>query len=115
MIRFAVFSVPLMLAAPAVAQVAITLPLDADARVESVRYVCGGADQTPFTVQYVNAGADHLAVIPLGQDARIFVNVIAASGARYVAGEYEWWVKGDSATLTNQMDAAASRDCKVTD
>lgn len=103
----------LLMAGPAMAQVTVTLPLNAGANVESVSYVCAEDGTSPLTVQYINAGENSLAMIPVGDSPRIFVNVISGSGARYVAGEFEWWVKGDGATLTNQMDEGATRDCKA--
>lgn len=116
MLRTAFFiTLSLTLATPAVAQLSVTLPLNPDAGVESVSYTCEGGDALSFAVRYVNSGADSLAVVPIDGADRIFVNVIAASGARYVAGEFEWWVKGDSATLTNQMDDAATRTCTAAD
>ena len=30
------------------------------------------------------------------------INVVAASGARYVGSTYEWWNKGKAATFSNQ-------------
>lgn len=113
MTRICLLCLPLLLASPALAQVAVTLPLEKGGNVESVGYSCGTDGSAEFTVQYVNAGSNSLAIVPIDDAERIFVNVIAASGARYVAGEYEWWVKGDDATLTNQMDQANPRDCKV--
>lgn len=113
MTRICLLCLPLLLAGPALAQVAVTLPLEKGGNVESVSYSCGTDGSTEFTVQYVNAGPNSLAIIPVGDADRIFVNVIAASGARYVAGEYEWWVKGDDATLSNQMDQANARACKA--
>ena len=41
----------------------------------------------------------------------IFVNVISASGARYVSGARTWWVKGDDAILTDDMSDAEPVTC----
>lgn len=38
-------------------------------------------------------------VLPDGSRATL-VNVIAASGAKYVGGIYEWWSKGDQASFS---------------
>jgi membrane-bound inhibitor of C-type lysozyme len=54
-----------------------------------------GLPSGPFTVEYLNAGENHLAVLPVHGQALIFANVIAASGARYAAGRYIWWDAGD--------------------
>lgn len=65
-----------------------------------VRYQCQGIEEL-LDVTYVNAAPNFLAVVPLQDHRLVFVNVLAASGAKYVAGEYEWWTKGGEATLTN--------------
>lgn len=64
-----------------------------------VNYQCEGLD--PVSVQYINADPNYLAVMSVGDRKMVFVSVIAASGAKYVAGEYEWWTKGSEATFTN--------------
>ena len=64
-----------------------------------VRYDCGQAE--PLTVDYVNAAPNFLAIVPIEGHKLVFVTVLSASGARYAAGEYEWWTKGDEATLSN--------------
>ncbi|PZO67884.1 MAG: lysozyme inhibitor [Paracoccus denitrificans] len=89
-------------------QITLTLPLDG-ATVTSQTFKCG--EGQPFPVQYINAGANMLALLPVDGDQRIFTNVIAASGARYTSGQYEWWTKGDTATLTDAMDADHPQDC----
>ncbi|WP_378947049.1 MliC family protein [Paracoccus sp. R86501] len=84
------------------AQMALTLPLPSDATVTATQYQCdGGRD---LAVRYVNAGANRLAVIPLEGEELLFANVVAASGARYVSGMWQWWVKGKQATLTRADD-----------
>ncbi|MBC9247257.1 MliC family protein [Paracoccus sp. 11-3] len=77
--------------------------------VTSTSYVCAGGE--PFRVQYVNGAANSLALIPIDGTERVFVNVVSASGARYVSGEYEWWSKGDGAMLDNLMDDAEPQEC----
>ena len=54
-----------------------------------------GLPSGPFTVEYLNAGENHLAVLPVHGQALVFTNVISASGARYAAGRYIWWDAGD--------------------
>lgn len=106
-------AIPLLAAfsLPALAGVNVSLPLEPDAEMTilSMEYQCD-PDET-YAVQYVNAGGNSLALVPIDGKERIFVNVIAASGARYVSGEYEWWTKGSSATLTNLSDPDNPRDC----
>lgn len=64
------------------------------------RFECGkagaalGLPSGPFTVEYVNAGENRIAVLPVHGKPLIFANVISASGARYAAGRYIWWDAG---------------------
>lgn len=90
------------------ADLTLNLPLDPEAGVTAVRYAC--ADGTEVAVRYVNSGADALALIALPEGARLFVGVIAASGARYVAGPYEWWSRGEEARFS---DARAGVDGQI--
>ncbi|HUZ95784.1 MAG TPA: MliC family protein [Edaphobacter sp.] len=53
-----------------------------------------GLPAGPFTVEYLNAGENHLAVLPVHGQALVFANVISGSGARYAAGRYIWWDAG---------------------
>ncbi|WP_295047783.1 MliC family protein [uncultured Paracoccus sp.] len=100
------------LAGPVRAQTTLSLPLDG-ATLENLTYFCDKGAMVE--VRYLNAGPNSLALLPLDGEQRIFVNVIAASGARYVSGEYEWWTKGRSATLTNAMNEAETQSCVETD
>lgn len=100
-----------IVAPPAFAQasLSVVLDLDAESSVMTASYTCDNGDG--FAVQYVNTGPNSLALIPIdGQDV-VFVNVVSGSGARYVSGPYEWWTKGDAATLTNQFEAASAAQC----
>lgn len=100
-----------MISAPAHAEQArpyITLPLEAsgEASVNTVTYTCG---EETLSVSYVNADPNFLAILPVEEKSTVFASVIAASGARYAAGQYEWWSKGDDATL---RDLTAGEDAK---
>lgn len=53
-----------------------------------------GLPAGPFTVEYLNAGENHLAVLPIHGQGLVFANVISGSGARYAAGRYIWWDAG---------------------
>lgn len=99
----------MLLGAPAAAQPMLSLPLASDANLSSAVYACDDGRQVAVT--YVNSGLDALAVITLEDAPQVFVNVIAASGARYVAGTHEWWSKGDQATLTDAMSDADPATC----
>lgn len=64
-----------------------------------VEYHCEGLE--PFTVDFVNASPNFLAIVPIGPQKLVFVNVLSASGAKYVSGQFEFWTKGSEATLTD--------------
>jgi membrane-bound inhibitor of C-type lysozyme len=80
-------------------QVMIALSGDAERRI--VRYECDGVQ--PFAVEYVNAAPNFLALVPVEGHTMVFANVAAASGARYVAGSYEWWTRGAEATFADTL------------
>lgn len=68
------------------------------ADTRSVDYKCENGRK--FTVQYLNKGDNSLAVVPVSDNSTlVFSNVISASGAKYAAGQYIWWTKGEEATL----------------
>lgn len=97
-------ALPLLLALPIPAgavetslQLVLELPGNAERNV--VRYECDGLE--PFAVDYVNASPIFLAIVPIEGEPLLFANVIAASGARYASGQYEWWTSGSEATLTD--------------
>lgn len=95
----ALIAIPLMLvAAPAMAGDApsLSLSLPAGTNVTTASYDCGD-----FTLdaQYINGGQVMLAGLQWPDNHVIAANVIAASGARYAAGQYVWWTKGDDGTL----------------
>ncbi|MBI4920275.1 MAG: MliC family protein [Devosia nanyangense] len=79
---------------------------------KAVTYACEGHD--PLIVEYLNAAPNFLALLPVGDQTLIFVNVISASGAKYESGSYVWWTKGADATLhdvTEGLDAAPVLTC----
>lgn len=76
--------------------VGLTLPLGGDVEQKRVVYQCEGAE-ADVPVLYVNAAPNYLAIVPVEGARLIFAGVIAASGARYVAGPFEWWSKGSEA------------------
>jgi membrane-bound inhibitor of C-type lysozyme len=114
MLRFSILAIAMATGTTAAsAQAVVSIPLDigpADT-VSSQTYACGEAE--PFAVQYVNAGANALAVLPINGETRIFVNVVSASGAKYVSGTDVWWTKGDSATLENELESGSLQECKA--
>ena len=106
LVVFAMIYGPHMTAAQTTLSVALPLgPMD---DVQTETYACG--DGEVLSVQYINAGANSLAIVPIDGEDRIFVNVLSASGARYVSGADVWWSKGDTAILENTLEDD-SRDC----
>ena len=77
-----------------------------------MQYTCEHHD--PVTMQYINAAPNFLAVLPLDGQQLVFVSVLAASGTKYVSGQYELWSKGPQITLqdvTEGLDAAPVLQC----
>ena len=87
----------------------LRLPLSEDTSIVSVEYDC--PDSGTVDVSYINAGENSLAVLSIDDVERVFVNVVSASGARYVSAEYEWWSKGDTATFTNLINDESGQTC----
>ncbi len=107
---------PLLLAtSPALAAVDLNvgINLTGDVQIVTAVYGCGeGAE--PLTVKYINAAPNFLAIIPVEGEDVVFVNVVSASGAKYVSGVWEWWNKGADASLhnvTEGLDAAPVLSC----
>lgn len=102
----------LMVAGAAQAEAIISIPLKigATGSISAETYSCG--DGEAFAVQYVNAGANILAILPIDGEERVFVNVLSASGARYASGTYIWWSKGDTATLENEIVEGSMIECQ---
>ena len=93
----------------------VTLSLPDGLQVErtTVRYECAGAE--PFEAEYINAGANSLAVVPVEGQRLIFASVISGSGARYASGPYVWWTKGAGADLYDLRlgeDAGPTMHCE---
>ena len=114
--RISVLTIALLAtASAATAETTLSVPLKIGATdsVLSQTYTCGEADA--FAVQYVNSGANALAIMQIDGEERIFVNVVAASGAKYVSGADVWWTKGNTATRENEMVAGSLQTCTVQD
>ena len=88
---------PFLLALPAAGQPVLSLSLPGDVQVTAVDHAC--SDGIARRVSYVTTGRDSLAIFESVEGPSIFVQVLAASGARYVAATQEWWVKGREAML----------------
>ena len=110
----AISLVLIALASPAFADAGLTLalPLGADAEIKTVQYTCQNHD--PVTMQYINAAPNYLAVLPLDGQQLVFASTLAASGTKYVSGQYELYSKGPNITLqdvTEGLDAAPVLQC----
>lgn len=87
----------------------VVLHLQGNFERNIVQYQCEGLE--PFSVDFINAEPNFLAIVPIGPRKLVFVNVMAASGAKYVAGQYEFWTKGSEATLTDLQADPQSVTC----
>ena len=66
------------------------------------KYTC--ATGRILHVTYWNtANGQSFALVPVKGKQLLFVNTIAASGAKYQAGSYTWWTKGPRADLYDAM------------
>ena len=81
----------------------LTLTLESAGDIERtvVTYQC--EDEQALTVQYINAAPNFLAILPVDGVNHVFATTIAASGARYVSGPYEWWSHQCEGTLRDMM------------
>ena len=110
--RISILAIAVLATASATtAQTTLSIPLNIGAAdsVLSQTYTCGEADA--FAVQYVNSGANALAIMQIDGEDRLFVNVVSASGTKYVSGADVWWTKGDTATRENEMEAGSLQTC----
>jgi membrane-bound inhibitor of C-type lysozyme len=92
------------LLAPAAAQAVetslqIELGTHSDFERRATLYDCSAGE--PFSVTYINAAPNFLALVPIEGEPEplVFTAVVAASGVRYAAGQWVWWTKGVDATL----------------
>lgn len=108
----------------------LLIPLPADEVVgrQDVEYTCSLDDKKAgddvrslrtslpvgrFTVTYLTADIMALAVLPVDGRVVVFANVVAADGAKYVAGHYSWWAKGDEVTFGREDKDGVSFACHV--
>lgn len=92
-------------AAPPTAAADLTLTLSSTSDIERTVAIYQCDNGEGFRVQYINAAPNFLALVPVEGEMHVFVTTVAASGARYVSGPYEWWTKGDDATLKDLQTA----------
>ena len=76
----------------------ITLDLPGSEPAETIKatYDCQGKK---VSATYINAGSNSFAVLDLGGEVVVTVNVLSGSGARYAGQQYIWWTKGNEADL----------------
>lgn len=68
-------------------------------------YQCEGGKS--LTVTYWNSRAGQsFALVPVDGKPMLFVDTIAASGVKYMAGRYTWWTKGERGDLYDAMAGA---------
>ncbi len=92
------------LLAPAATQaietsIELELATDSDFERREILYDCSAGE--PFSVTYINAAPNFLALVPIAEEPEplVFASVVAASGVRYVSGQWAWWTKGVDASL----------------
>ncbi|WP_438395909.1 MliC family protein [Caballeronia sp. DA-9] len=79
----------------------LTVPQVQTATTNTLRYKCSGGKA--LTVQYMNTkNKQSFALLTVDGRKMLFVNVLAASGAKYVGDHYTWWTKGPEGTLTDE-------------
>lgn len=88
----------------------VILQLHGDFQKTTHTYQCEGVEQ-PLTIEFINADPNFLAIVPVGERKVVFVNVMSASGAKYVAGQFEFWTKGAEATLSDLQADPTSVSC----
>ncbi len=77
----------------------IELGTASDFERRATLYDCSAGE--PFSVTYINAAPNFLALVPIEGEPEplVFAAVVAASGVRYAAGQWVWWTKGADASL----------------
>jgi membrane-bound inhibitor of C-type lysozyme len=92
----------------------LTIDLPGAAERQTVAYACDGGRKV--TAEYVNAGANSLAILTFGEQTILMASVLAGSGARYAGQQYVWWTKGNSADfydVTKGEYAPPELSCKA--
>jgi membrane-bound inhibitor of C-type lysozyme len=78
----------------------LTVPQLQVATTNAIRYVCRGGKA--LNVEYMNTkNKQSFALLTVDSRKMLFVNVLAGSGAKYVADHYTWWTKGPEGSLTD--------------
>ncbi|MCB8839016.1 MliC family protein [Aurantimonas sp. VKM B-3413] len=91
----------------------LTIDLEGDAQRTTVDYACkSGPDAapTPLGVEYINLPHNNLAVLPIDGHPTVFVDTVAAAGAKYAAGRWIWWTRGRRGTLRDVIQNDPKKD-----
>ena len=112
--QLAIALVVLPLGSPVFADAGVSLGLSfsGDAEIKTVQYTCEHHD--PVTIRYINAPPNYLAELTLDGQQLVFASSVAASGTKYVSGQYMLFGKGPQITLqdvTEGLDAAPVLQC----
>jgi membrane-bound inhibitor of C-type lysozyme len=86
------------LAAATTAAGALNVPAIAVSGALVRDYHCQGGQSLQVTY-YNSADGQSFALLPVKGKAMLFVDTLAASGVKYVAGPYVWWTKGEHGDL----------------
>lgn len=106
-------AVLLLFTAPSVALDIALSGASAEPRRIDATYAC--TDGRSFAVTYIDAGAIGLAILPPRErEPLVFVRVLSGSGSRYVANAFQWWIRGNEATLANLTDGPEATGTKCT-
>ncbi|CAH2791984.1 MAG: Formate dehydrogenase -O, gamma subunit (EC [uncultured Paraburkholderia sp.] len=68
------------------------------------KYTCGATGKILQVTYWNTANGQSFAFVPVKGQQLLFVNTIAASGAKYQAGSYTWWTKGPRADLVRRNE-----------
>ncbi|MPV99607.1 MliC family protein [Bombella apis] len=90
-----------------------TCSLDEKKAGDDVRSLRTSLPAGRFTVTYLTADIMALAILPVDGRVLVFSNVVAADGAKYVAGSYSWWSKGDEVTFAREGKDDVFFSCHV--
>jgi membrane-bound inhibitor of C-type lysozyme len=82
------------------ADLQFVMPLPGDAERKTIVYDCEGVEN-PLTVRYINAAPNFLAILTVAGQELIFTSALSADGARYTAGPFEWWSRGNAAKFAD--------------
>ncbi|RAO74863.1 MliC family protein [Dyella jiangningensis] len=101
LLRIAVFGLTALPPAAALAETQYLQPIPVDG--SSARdYQCQGGKS--LQVSYFNQrDGQSFAILTVGNKRLLFVDTVAASGVKYMAGRYTWWTKGERGDLYDAL------------